>query len=73
MLLRPGDRVDLLALPAAGGAPETLATDAPVLAVDHAAASLLLAVTAEQGRAALATPATSTFAVIVRDQAGTGR
>ena len=66
-VLRPGDRVDLLAVPAAGGEPVRLASGAPVLAVDHAAATLLLAVTPEQGRAVLAEPAASTtFAVIIR-------
>jgi hypothetical protein len=66
-VLRPGDRVDLLAVPTAGGDPVPLATGSPVLAVDHAAAILLLGLTPEQGRAVLATPAaTTTFAVIVR-------
>jgi hypothetical protein len=70
-VLRPGDRVDLLAVPAAGGEPVRLASGAPVLAVDHAAATLLLAVTPEQGRAVLAEPAASTtFAVIIRGWPG---
>jgi hypothetical protein len=70
-VLRPGDRVDLLAVPAAGGEPVPLASGAPVLAVDHAAATLLLAVTPEQGRAVLAEPAASTtFAVIIRGWPG---
>jgi hypothetical protein len=71
-VLLPGDRVDLLAVPAAGGAPVALATGAPVLALDHAAATLLLAVTPEQGRAVVATPPTTTFAVIVRGPSGSG-
>lgn len=65
-MLRPGDRVDLLAVPAAGGDPAPLAGAAPVLAVDPGAAALLLALTPEQGRAVVSTPATSRFAVIVR-------
>lgn len=65
-MLRPGDRVDLLAIPAAGGDPVPLADAAAVLAVDPAAAALLLALTPEQGRAAVSASTTGTFAVIVR-------
>lgn len=65
-MLRPGDRVDLLAIPAAGGEPVPLAAAAAVLAVDPAAAALLLALTPEQGRAAVSASTTGTFAVIVR-------
>jgi hypothetical protein len=65
-LLRPGDRVDLLAVPVMGGDPVPLASEVPVLAVDPAAGTLLLAVTPEQGRAVLSAPgATTTFAVLV--------
>jgi hypothetical protein len=65
-MLRPGDWVDLLAMPAAGGDPVPLADAAAVLAVDPAAAALLLALTPDQGRAAVSASATGTFAVIVR-------
>lgn len=66
-VLRPGDQVDLLSVPTGGGEPAALATGAPVLAVDHAAAALLLAVTPEQGRAVVSVPLPDArFAVIVR-------
>jgi len=65
-MLRPGDRVDLLAIPAAGGDPVPLVDAAAVLAVDPAAAALLLALTPEQGQAAVSASTTGTFAVIVR-------
>lgn len=65
-VLRPGDRVDLLSVPTAGGEPAALVTGAPVLAVDHAAAALLLAVTPEQSQAVVSVPpSTARFAVIV--------
>ncbi|MPZ27177.1 MAG: hypothetical protein GEV12_12395 [Micromonosporaceae bacterium] len=65
-VLRPGDQVDLLAVPTGGGEPAELVTGAPVLAVDQAAAALLLAVTPEQGRAVVSTPQPAArFAVIV--------
>lgn len=72
-MLRPGDRVDLLAVPAAdggatGGDLVPLAEAAPVLAVDTATAALLLALTPEQGRAAVSASTTGTFAIIVRPQ-----
>jgi hypothetical protein len=66
-LLHPGDRVDLLAVAAAGGGdPQPLAGEALVLAVDASAAALLLALTPEQGRAVVSAPAGTVFAVLVR-------
>lgn len=65
-LLHPGDRVDLFAVAATGGQPDRLAGETPVLAVDHDAAALLLALTPEQGRAVVSVPAGSVFAVLVR-------
>lgn len=66
-VLRPGDQVDLLSVPAGGGEPAALVSGAPVLAVDHAAAALLLAVTPEQGRAVVSMPLPDArFAVLVR-------
>jgi hypothetical protein len=64
-LLLPGDRVELFAVPD-GGSPDRVAGDTPVLAVDRAAAALLLALTPEQGRTVVAAPAGTTFAVLVR-------
>jgi hypothetical protein len=64
-VLRPGDRIDLLAVPAAGGEPVGLATGARVLAVDRTAAALLLALTPDQGRAVVSVPATTTSFVVV--------
>jgi hypothetical protein len=64
-VLRPGDRIDLLAVPAAGGEPVGLATGALVLAVDRTAAALLLALTPEQGREVVSVPATTTSFVVV--------
>jgi hypothetical protein len=66
-MLHPGDRVDLLAVAAAGGGgAERLAGGAPVLAVDHSAAALLLALTPEQGQAVVSAPAGTRFAILVR-------
>lgn len=64
-LLRPGDRVDLVAVPGSEGDPVVLAAGAAVLAVDHAAATLLLAATPAQARTVVATPATAVLAVVV--------
>lgn len=66
-LLRAGDRVDLLAVPATG-APATLAENATVLVTptDAGAAALQLAVRPGPARAVLAQPATARFAVLVR-------
>lgn len=65
-VLRPGDRVDLLTVPAAGGDPAPLAAGARVLAVDRAGGSVLLSLTEGQAQAVLATPAESRYAVVVR-------
>jgi hypothetical protein len=65
-LLRPGDRVDLLAVSATGGHPAPLADDTPVLAVDSAAAVLMLALEPEQGRAVVSAPAGTVFAILLR-------
>jgi hypothetical protein len=65
-VLRTGDRVDLLAVPATGGDPAPLADGAAVLAVDHASAAVLLALTPDQAREVVAAPAATRFAVIVR-------
>lgn len=64
-LLRPGDRVDLVAVPGGEGDPVVLAAGAAVLAVDHAAATLLLAATPAQARTVVATSATAVLAVVV--------
>jgi hypothetical protein len=66
-LLRPGDRVDLLAS-AGGGDPTPIAGDTAVLALDYDAAALLLALTPEQGRAVVSVPAGTVFAVLVRGE-----
>lgn len=66
-VLRAGDRVDLLAVPdpdAAG--PAALASGAAVLAVDLAAAAVLLALTPGQADDVVSVPAGTRFAVIVR-------
>lgn len=65
-VLRPGDRVDLFAVPAAGGEPDRVAGDTPVLAVDRSAAALLLALTPAQGRAVVSARAGTVFAVLLR-------
>jgi hypothetical protein len=65
-VLRAGDRVDLLAVPASGGDPAPMADGAAVLAVDHASAAVLLALTPDQARDVVAAPAATRFAVIVR-------
>lgn len=65
-VLHPGDRVDLLSVPATGGEPVPVAGDAAVLAVDRAGGSVLLALAEDQARAALSAPAESRFAVVVR-------
>lgn len=65
-VLHPGDRVDLLSVPAAGGEPVPVAGDAAVLAVDRAGGSVLLALSEEQARSALSASADARFAVVVR-------
>jgi hypothetical protein len=63
-VLRAGDHVDLLAI--AGAEPAPVAGDAAVLAVDHAAAAVLLALTPDQASEVVSAPDTTRFAVIVR-------
>lgn len=73
-VVRPGGRVDLLAVPATGSrpdpgqpslvAPAALVLD--VLATDGAAGALLLALAPDQARQAVALPDTTRFAVILR-------
>lgn len=65
-VLRPGDRVDLFSVPAAGGDPVPHAEGALVLAADAAAATLFVALTPEQAHEVVAVPASARFAVIVR-------
>lgn len=67
-LLRPGDRVDLFAVAGTGGEQSRLASDAQVLALDHTAAALLLALTPDQGQAVVSAPAGTVFAVLLRGQ-----
>lgn len=62
-LVRPGDLVDLLAVPASDE-PVTIAEHAAVLGVDRPDATVLLALTREQARLVVATP--DPFALIVR-------
>jgi hypothetical protein len=65
-VLRPGDRVDLLAVAPGEAPPVTVASAASVLAVDRPGAALLLALTPAQGRTVLAIPTDASLAVIVR-------
>lgn len=65
-VLRPGDRVDLIAVAAAGAEVVKLAPAAPVLAVDRGAAALLLALSPARAETVLATPPDHVFAVILR-------
>lgn len=64
-LIRPGDRVDLLAVTDAGP-PVVVAAGRVVLGVDHADATLLLALTPEQAEEVVASPASIRFAVTIR-------
>lgn len=64
-LVRPGDRVDLLAL-AGTDPPVTIAPACPVLGVDRVEGALLLAVTPAQAEDVLTTPTSTRFAVIVQ-------
>lgn len=65
-MLRPGDRVDLLAVPAGGGAPAPVAQEVTVLAVDPGSATVLLSLPPERAVEALSVPAGDQFAVVVR-------
>lgn len=65
-VLHPGDRVDLLSVPADGGDPVPHADEALVLAVDSGAATLFLALTPAQAHDVVSAPASARFAVIVR-------
>jgi hypothetical protein len=64
-MLQPGDRVDLLALPATGD-PVPVAGNVLVLALDHATAALLLALSASQGHEVMAAGGATGFGVILR-------
>jgi hypothetical protein len=64
-MLQPGDRVDLLALPA-NGDPVPVAGEVLVLALDHTTAALLLALSASQGNAVMAATTGTGFGVILR-------
>jgi len=64
-LIRPGDRVDLLAVTDAGP-PVVVAAGRVVLGVDHADATLLIALTPEQAENVVASPASIRFAVTIR-------
>ncbi|HEY8452687.1 MAG: hypothetical protein FWJ70_16330 [Micromonosporaceae bacterium] len=64
-LIRPGDRVDLLAV-ADTGPPVVVAAGRVVLGVDHADATLLVALTPEQAAEVVASPASMRFAVTIR-------
>ncbi|MGS2614102.1 hypothetical protein ACVCAH_06160 [Micromonospora sp. LZ34] len=71
-VLRPGARVDLLAVPAAGGAGTLLASRALVLDVVgadalDAGAALYLALPPDQARRAVSQPEGSRFAIVVRE------
>lgn len=63
-VLRTGDRVDLLAV--RDTAPDRVAGGAAVLAVDHTAAAVLLALTPEAAAGVVSAPDATSFAVIVR-------
>lgn len=69
-VLRAGDRVDLLAVRGADTAdpagPAAVAGGAAVLAVDHGAAAVLLALTPAQAGEVVSAPGGTRFAVIVR-------
>jgi hypothetical protein len=68
-MLRPGDRVDVLAV-ASGGDTSTLAADALVVAapgsLDPTGGALYLALTPERARRIIGQPATARFAVLAR-------
>lgn len=64
-LIRPGDRVDLLAV-ADTGPPVVVAAGRVVLGVDHADATLLIALTPDQAEDVVASPASVRFAVTIR-------
>ncbi len=64
-LIRPGDRVDLLAVTDAGP-PVVVAAGRVVLGVDHADATLLIALTPDQAEDVVASPASVRFAVTIR-------
>lgn len=68
-LLRPGDRVDLFSVPAAGGDPVPHAEGALVLAADAAAATLFVALTPAQAHEVIAVPGAMRFALLVRPEA----
>ena len=65
-MVRPGDRVDLLSVPAEGGAPAPVAQEVTVLAVDPGSATVLLGLPPERAVAALSAPAGDRFALVVR-------
>jgi hypothetical protein len=67
-MLHPGDRVDLfVTLAATDSRPVLVARDASVLAVDRAAAALLLGLTTDEAHEVVAwTAASASFAVILR-------
>jgi hypothetical protein len=67
-MLHPGDRVDLfVTLASADGPPVLVAREASVLAVDRAAAALLLGLTADEAHQVVAwTASAASFAVILR-------
>ena len=65
-MLRPGDRVDLLTVPAAGGAPDAVAREVTVLAVDPGSATVLLALPPERAATALSAATGDRFALVVR-------
>jgi hypothetical protein len=65
-ILRPGDRVDLLATGVDDPRPVVLAEDAPVLAVDHPGGAVLLGLPPPAAHEVIAATTTASFAVTIR-------
>lgn len=66
VMLRPGDRVDLLALPAGGGAPVPVAQGVTLLALDPGSATALLSLPPERAVEVLSAADGDRFALVVR-------